>query len=377
MPEWTIYTLCPGGALHLGQRGVGQEETACYASADTLLAALVAAWTDAGGRGEDWGESFPQRAKSVDPPFLLTSAFPYAEGVRFYPFPQIDLAPLGVETDERRKDLRQIVFVSEGVFRRIVTGESLASYLPPSEGNPGKGVFLQGKALWLTAEEVILLPEAMRSLRGQRKQRPLRALRLAHVWKSTKVPRVTVDRISSASNLFHTGRVTFAPGCGLWFGVNWRRPAALLSDGVAWRAAFEQALSLLADSGLGGERTVGYGAFQWRNGGSVCWPSPAADAPYVTLSRYHPRPSEAPGAFTGDAVAYSLVAVAGYLQTPTGAAQRRRRLWLAAEGSVLRAVGDGPYGDLTDVRPQVGRFPHPVWRYGLACSVAVEEVRHA
>ncbi|MBC7252182.1 MAG: type III-A CRISPR-associated RAMP protein Csm4, partial [Anaerolineae bacterium] len=365
--------------LREGRHGVGQEAAIIHVPSDTLFAALVAAWVEAGGRGESWGEVFPQAGKNADPPLLLTSAFPYAGGVRFYPLPQVDLDPLGVEVQERRKDLKRIAFVSEGIFRRIVSGQSLAGYLPPPSGEPGKGLFLQGRTLWLTVDEVAQLPEAMRTVEKQerRSERPLRALQHLPVWQADKVPRVTVNRINSAGNIFHTGRVTFSPDCGLWFGVEWRRPETPLDGGVSYREAFEQALSLLTDSGLGSERAVGYGAFRWQSGGSLSWPDPAPDALYVTLSRYHPRPSETPGAFSGDFVAYSLVPVAGYLQTPTGAAQRRRRLWLAAEGSVLRALGPGPYGDLTDVRPHVGAFPHPVWRYGLACPVALKEVAHA
>ena len=379
MPEWTIYRLSPRGPLHVGQRGVGQEETAHHVPADTLFAALVATWVDAGGRGEEWGNAFPRGEQRVDPPFLLTSAFPYAGGVRFYPLPWTGLSALGVDADERRKDLRQIAFVSEGIFRRFVTGASLAGYLPSAEGEVEKGAFLQGKGMWLTVEEAAALPKGLRDRTGTETRRPHRALALAQVWKRTKVPRVTVDRVGSASNLFHTGRVTFAPGCGLWFGVQWRHPGNPVGSGTTWRAAFHQSLSLLGDSGLGGGRSVGCGAFQWESDGAVSWAAPEVGAPYVTLSRYHPRPSEIPGAFTGPSVGYRLAAVAGYLETPAGAAQRRRRLHLVAEGSVLCAAGDGPYGDLADVRPHVGDFPHPVWRYGLACPVAAvqEEVHHA
>ncbi len=162
MPEWTIYTLHPRGALHIGERGVGQEETACRVPADTLFAALVTVWIDAGGQEEGWGRAFAPAEEAVNPPFLLTSAFPFAGGVRFYPLPQADLASLGVEADERRKDLRQIEFVSEGIFRRIVTGQSLAGCLPPAEGDPGLGGFMQGRPLWLAAGDVASLPEGKR-----------------------------------------------------------------------------------------------------------------------------------------------------------------------------------------------------------------------
>jgi CRISPR-associated protein Csm4 len=166
-----------------------------------------------------------------------------------------------------------------------------------------------------------------------------------------------------------------APGCGLWFPVAWLRPDAL-ADERPWRALLEHGLSLLSDAGLGGERSAGLGGFRWRAGKDETWPWPQPGSPVVTLSRYHPREEELPAALEGTAVRYRLESVAGYLQSPGLPAQRRRRLWLVQEGSVISAVDKGVMGDVSDVRPQVGDFPHPVWRYGLAFPVPLE-VPHA
>lgn len=371
MPELNVYTLRPRSAFHLGEHGIGLEETASHAHSDTLFSALLAVWVQLGNGPKDWSSPLKEA-----PPFLLTSIFPFAGKVRFYPLPLADLSPLGIKVDERRKDLRRISFVSEGIFRRIVDGQSLDGYLPPKEGTPDLGLLIQGGRLWLSKEEAADLPDDIRTYRGTRGKQPERPLRgLAHmsVWKADKVPRVTVNRRTHASNIFHSGRVSFAPGCGLWFGVAWLRPDERPGDGeLTFRQTFELALSALADGGLGGERAAGYGAFCWQNGEVVQWTDPAPGQHYVTLSRYHPRSDETPGAFTGDSTAYSLQAVAGYLQAPGQAAQRRRRLWLVAEGSVLCAASAAPFGDLTDVRPQVGHFPHEIWRYGLACPVKLE-----
>jgi CRISPR-associated protein Csm4 len=81
----------------------------------------------------------------------------------------------------------------------------------------------------------------------------------------------------------------------------------------------------------------------------------------------------------GDKSAYALTAVAGWMRSWDGAAQRRKRLWLVEEGSVVRVVGDGPWGDVVNVRPdydseaESGGLPHPVWRYGLALPVGLKE----
>ena len=374
MPQLSVYSLEPRSALHVGQRGVGLEETRYHIPADTLFAALLATWVQLGGRAEEWTNAFPRDDAGGNPPFLLTSAFPYAGGVRFYPMPQADLSRLGIQIGERRKDLKRIAFVSEGIFRRMTTGQPLVSYFHDEGADPQDGVFLQDRNLWLARDEVPQLPETMRRgqpASGARRERPLRALEHAVVWVEGKVPRVTIDRRTNASNIFHTGRVSFAPGCGLWFGVRWLAPA---TEQARYHHMLEQALSALADAGLGGERSVGYGAFTWKRHGedAVEWPDPAPGDLYVTLSRYHPRSCEAPASFTGDGVAYSLQAVAGYLYSPLLAGQRRRRLQLVAEGSVLRATDRPPFGDLVDVRPQVGSFPHPVWRYGLAWPVKLE-----
>jgi len=202
------------------------------------------------------------------------------------------------------------------------------------------------------------------------------------VYETAQVPRVTVDRINSASEIFHAGRVTFAPGCGLWFGVAWHRPQDRVGNtNLTYHEAFARALDLLADDGLGGERSTGYGAFthdQEKEPLSLADPTPGGLA--LLLSRYHPQPKELPAALAGDKTAYELISVGGWLRSWDGAAQRRKRLWLVAEGSVVRAVGPGPWGDLVDVRPTYGSpagdLPHPVWRYGLALGVPVKEMRH-
>ncbi|MFN3763845.1 MAG: type III-A CRISPR-associated RAMP protein Csm4, partial [Anaerolineae bacterium] len=299
--------------------------------------------------------------------FLLTSAFPFAGSVRFFPMPVPLDRWFGLETLRKRsKDLKKVRFVSEGLFRRMLDGEPMDGWLFPERerDEPTRGVALQGGAFWLTVAETQGLPEGMR-VRPNR----LYALRRHRVFASEQVPRVTLDRVTSASNIFHAGRVSFSPGCGLWFGVRWRH------SGVALQDLFRQALTVLADDGLGGERAVGYGGFTWtEEPGGLALPEPADGGLMWLLSRYHPSAGELPVALTGSP-GYALTAVAGWLRTWNGAAQRRQRLWLVAEGSLVRAVGPGPWGDLTDVRPRYknpqGDLPHPVWRYGFALGAAI------
>ncbi len=375
MPTLTCYHLDPESGFHLGQRGVGQEETGVFIPADTLFSALLTAWAEFGRSPETLARPFLAANGQAQggTPFLLTSAFPRAGRVCFYPalpLSRLNISPAKFE--DRLKELKAIQFISEGVFRRAVAGELLDDWLPrPNKAQSGdKGLYLQGQALWLTAEEVDRLPDSLR-LKDKGRTRPGYALRHLKVWETHKVPRVTVDRLTNCSAIYHTGRLEFGPGCGFWFGLAWQQPDRPAGD-HSMRQAFTLALNSLADVGMGGERSAGYGHFTWREDGSLTFPDPEPDQPFVTLSRYHPRPAELPQVLRGQTVAYRLVSVAGWLQSPQSKAQRRRRLWLVAEGSIVRAVGRGPWGDVTDVRPiyEETVFPHPVYRYGLACPVA-------
>jgi len=389
MPDLTVYRLTFSGGFHRGTRGVNLEETAVFVPADTLFAALVETLARSGGDVNRFITPFPRREigrsfQPGDPPFLLTSTFPFAGRLRFFPMP----LPLGrffsPETlKARRKDLKRIRFVSEALFRRMLAGEPMDGWLFPADDrrDPTTGVALQGGALWLTVAEQEALPEGMRHDKKTGKAISLRAWRRRQVLAAAQVPRVTVDRVSSASDIFHAGRVSFAADCGLWFGVAWRRPQeAVGEDGPTCQQAFEHALALLADDGLGGERSVGYGAFSWEKATqALTLDDPRPGGLALLLSRYHPRPEELPAALSDD-TAYDLVPVGGWLHTWAGAAQRRKRLWLVGEGSLVRAVGVGPWGDVVDVRPAyenpAGDLPHPVWRYGLALGVAFKEAHH-
>ena len=93
----------------------------------------------------------------------------------------------------------------------------------------------------------------------------------------------------------------------------------------------------------------------------------------MTLARYSPTLAELQAGVLGADAAYELVDVGGWLWTPTGAAQRRKRTRLLEVGSVL--VANGPVvGRLVDARPEyekIGAPPHPVYRSGVALTIGV------
>lgn len=365
MPDLTTYRLTFPDGLHVGVRGLDLAESSVSVPSDTLLAALLDTHHCTGGRIEDWFiPPADPKAPTRDCPYQITSAFPFAGEVHFFPMPVPAQAFLSNSLlKERRKDINCIRFVSEGILRLLLDGKRLDDWLFPADdkAKPQTGVAIQGGALWLTLKECERLPLALRHDAKTNRPIPPRALRRHAVYAEATIPRVTVDRINTASTIFHAGRVTFADGCGLWFGLVGNEPPG-----------FACALHTLSENGMGGGRSIGYGAFNYTGPQSLTLPDPLPGGASLLLSRYHPRDEET-AALQHPGAAYNLASVAGWLRTWNDAAQRRRRLWLVREGSVVYLPGSGPWGNVVDVRPTYpnpdGDLPHPVWRAGLALAV--------
>lgn len=387
MPTLSVYRLHFRSGFHLGVRGVNQEESNTTLPSDTLFAAFTDGWRRLGGDVDAWLAPFC--AAPSNPPFLLTSAFPFVGGVRFYPMP-VDPGRL-FSTPPSGKRVKRIRWLSEALFRRALKGEKLDAWLPPDEDEraapkkrgeaPPAGLLLHHGQLWLAREpELDELPEWVRTDERTKRARPLHAYPQLDIWQESRIPRVTVDRTDSASTLFHTGQVRFAPQCGLWFGIMWRDAGRVISHStLTYEESVQQLLAVFEGEGIGGSRSVGYGAFTLDVSAS---PAILADAQPGRLgwllSRYHPASDAELKGITAPATAYRLTSVAGWLRSPDGPAQRRKRVHLLEEGSLIQVGGDIS-GDVVDVAPDYGddgaslwRLPHRVYRAGFAVVAGLE-----
>ena len=352
MPQLTPYHLAFHSGLHVGAGVDNLNTSLTWVPSDTLWTAVLSTWLL---MGHDVSEIVP--GVDATPPFRLTSAFPFAGDVRFFPMP-VDLRSIFtaemLRTEGAGKTLKRIRWLSETLLRVALTGEPLDSYLfPESEDEkPKDGLALQGGALWLHRQDADKLPEAIRQLENGR-PRPLRALRRQTVWKKQTVQRVAVQRINSNPNLFQVERVNFRVGCGLWFGVEGQF------------TEMDSIVKLLGESGLGGGRANGYGGFSVNKKPALVLPDATDQTDAYLLSRWHPRPDEF-DLLREPTSAYRLVSVGGYLHTYQDVAQRRKRVYMVTEGSLLPAL---PVGDAPNVQPTYnnsqGDTPHPVYRPGF------------
>ena len=175
MAELTTYRLDFRDGLHIGTRGVNVEESGVILPSDTLYGALVAAYRRAGGDPDALVAPFVE-GEGREAPFLLSSAYPYAGGVRFFPMP-VPLQRWFSEKTlrDRRKEIKRIRFLSEALWKEVLGGRRLDGRLYPADARaePTDGVALQGGVLWLTADEAASLPEGLAL--GYRSVRALRS----------------------------------------------------------------------------------------------------------------------------------------------------------------------------------------------------------
>lgn len=333
-----------GDGFHFGAHGLGQEATHVTLASDSLFAALLARMAELHGAAAV--DAFAQPFQDGEPPFLISSTFPFAGDVLLLPVPL--LAPPADPISASAKDLKRVAYVSEGLFRELLAGVKLGDVYAAAHK-------LQGRAVLVQAGEMKRLPKAMQH-RG------------ASIWRVERRPRVTLGRGVQNSTIFHTGRVSYADGSGLWFGVYWRRNDAAL------QAQLAELLLELGDAGLGGERSVGFGRCSIVDAGGLELPD-AGNKPWVTLSRYLPRPDET-GALGHLRAAYRLENVGGWAGSPVDMGQRRRSVNLLVEGAVLGPLARAAPGCMVDVRPKYPDAPdplgHPVYRYGYGLGVGLE-----
>lgn len=342
-----IYHLS-GSGFHFGRHGRGQENCAVVFPSDSVFSALAAqaAQFFPPERFQDWLAPFV----GGSPPFVLTSMFPCAGAIRFFPKPQLPIGT-GAERSGKRslKSIRKIAYVSEAVFRSLISGAALAPLISDD-------CLLQGGSVLISAAERSALPAGV----GE----------TGRIWEMTTRPRVTVSRTDMMSDLFHLAEMRFSRGCGLWFGVRW-----LTAPTDSARSELEALIAELGESGIGAERSIGLGQFKLSAEGPIEFidGESNADQAFITLSRFIPKASELK-CFQSRRAAYAIESVGGWVSSPGKAAERRRAIRMVSEGACLSFGGlTEPIGRIVDVQPDYGGtrpIGHPVYRSGYALSVA-------
>ena len=361
MSSYTTYNLTFRTGLHLGrsigsaQTGqLGLQKTEVYIPGDTLFSALCQTWTTF--YGENALETFLARytVDGTHLPFRLTSAFPFAGDVRFFPKP---LVRLNIDERKDAKKAKNIQFVSYNVFKDLLNDKT------PELDNQ----LINGGKMWVDASEKEKLKTLLNSSEKDNKEAGD-----ITVWKADSRPRVTLNRRSHESQIWHVQTLTFNKNCGLWFAVQFDDPND--TQKADDKSKIDTLLSVLGDNGIGGERNAGYGLFEFtKEKKSIELDAADKGSQFVTLSPICPKNEEQLAGLLDGNVNYSLKPCGGWGNS-TGTAFQRKKVMMFNEGSVLTKT-DGQVGRLVNgLEPDDNdACTHPVYRYGYAWPVGIKK----
>ena len=316
--------LTPLGPLHLGDTGsVGISADRIHS--DTLWSALFLT-------AHEMGQT-PFTEVMLEPDFLISSSFPTLDHLKFLPRPYVRLK--GEMDPAHRKQWKKVAFVSDAIFKRL-TGPCACREI--------------------SLDDTLLLPEGCLAFK-------------AEIKNSEKIPWIqgkdtttgnVLDRLTSMADLFSRTdlRVNTARGAGLGFFA--RMPQASRDD-------FEMVLTELGKRGVGGDRSTGKGAFAVKSVEPRSFSGSPKTGQAVILSLYHPTQWEVQSHVLEKAC-YDLVIRGGWVDLR---AYQKKRLRMLGEGAVVPLVNSEGLGDVKDVRPN--GWPHPVFRYGRAYPVSMED----
>ena len=345
MSSAVLVRLRPTGPWRIGPDSGDRDRVDRVYHSDALYAAVCGAMFRL-GEGDAWLDATARAHESGDQPAVrLSSCFPFHASTLFVVPPQ-NVWPPPPSSKVRWKGAR---FVPLSAVESLLAGKPLSEDAFTIDG--------PSECLVPVSAQVSPFRTAVRS-------------------------RAAVDRAGESVAPHSSACLEFSPGAGLWF-------VATFADDAArerWRRPLEGALRLLADSGFGGERSLGWGRSEMpeiADGSlsSLLFKSRARDpeagtdanaanaAPaYWMLSLFHPAEGEAVDWQRGQ---YSLTTRGGRVESSAGWGEPKKLTRMVTEGSVLVAASE-PRGAAPNVAPE--QFPHPVYRAGFALCVPIPSI---
>lgn len=345
---------------------------------DTIFGALCWAYRLLYGRRaleRDWIEP----SAHGEPPFLLSSAFPFAEvaarEVLYLPLPQPSPPPPAEELEaiERGKLFAKLRFVTADLFEGLIRGEltpaRISAALSSAEDYQWEGElaeFLAGSGFLVPrgyVEEAYthFLGRAFNDAEARRRT----VAALTGFRRSAEIMRNTVDRLRGAvEEGLYWMEETFFQGGGLYF--------LLESRGVE-RERLEAVLRFLGDKGLGGESSTGHGQFSFEVAERSPFSEPQEGERLLTLSLYYPTAEEWERLSADEGSYYALEKRRGQVENAyVGAADiRKRAVIFLAEGSLFpQEEGKSVYGESPVVK-RAGEWAEgfDVLQFGFAYPV--------
>lgn len=345
--------------LHIHGTRSDYAETLRQIHSDTLYAAIMQSWAIMGmnqslnaiGQADD---------RKGELNFTFSSLFPYAtsEGgqvVYFLPRPKKAFNNQAVEDNfkDNKKDIKKVEWLDTAYFMEQLQE---ADGLKPQKGDVYDKIYLSKTSLKFQSP-----------LEEDCKKEPLEKFIYVDSDPHANIPR---DIQKEKTNPYTFERLRFAKDCGFYF----------LFEGTD--ETFEivkMALDLLKDEGLGTDRNLGNGQFYYKTkkGDDIKAFTDLfnVESEYRTnLSLFMPESADELEAMLNGQdrnVGYELVKRGGWLTTEPNLTLHKKSVFMFAEGSVFK-TNKAVAGLTTNVRPNMDKVNHPVWRVGRSFFVPIK-----
>ena len=336
MATFKIYKLHFTAPLHISDQHEDLGNSQKFIQSDTLYAALMSCIAKK-------GENLPEDG---DLGFTVSSLFPYFQKdkesapVYFLPIPmqskQADLADPSMA-----KKVKKVQWVDSALFSKVLSGESLF------DGTDEHLSYIQEG--YMTASE---LPE---DINGSKE-----------FVRSEVSQRVTLKSRTGEEDAkpFYVDKILFRYQAGLYF----------IAEGDT--ARLEKALHLLSMEGIGTDRNVGYGFFEYTTDTlSIDLPKNANHQ--LPLSLFIPESKEQlEMLMNSEQVAYDFVRRGGWITTYPYMTLRKNAIYGFVPGSVFRKDEDrdtAVIGKIVDLKPETTdvQIAHHIWRNGKAIMLPI------
>ncbi len=336
MATYKIYKLRFTAPLHIGNHHADNSSSLRTMQSDALYAALTSCMAKTGNEvpaDGDWG-------------FTLSSMFPYyqekadSQPVYFLPTPLQSRMPfLQGEEMSKAKMVKRVQWVDTALYADLLVAGDLF--------NAGHKVLDLIQGLYLTHTSLPTDRDGVKEF--------------VH---SEVVQRVVPEGRTGEEDAlpYYVDRISFANESGLYF----------LSVGNT--DVLDKALNLLAVEGIGTDRTVGFGYFQFTTD-ELTLSTPTNATHCVALSMLIPESEQQmQQLLSGDGVAYDFVRRGGWITTWPYTTLRKNAVYAFVPGSVFCKVAkDDCVGKIVDLRPDIGDLTpgHPIWRNGKSIMLPI------
>ena len=295
-------------------------------SSNTIVGAIIQALSEI-------SESDIKEIISEKPPFLISSAFPYAKsnGNKEHFFPKLIVEPSKIDTDllRKAKKFKKVKFVHQTIFQDWINGEI-------SEKELIEGIDEKYKV-----SNRLLMPKS---------------LNLNFTITTIDRPHNLLNRLKSLSQEFFYSTAGYFKNAGLFFMIRY-------SNG-SYKDKIESALRFLADRGFGGNLSIGEGEFSFKIYQGNIIGEPKDGELFTTLSLYCPTANEV-GNITQGKAWYALVTRKGRSRDGI----MKKSLMMFSHGSTFSRIEKDFLGKIEHVRKDP---PVVEWGYAFPLRVSLK-----